>query len=370
MKKTLLLLCIFIFNFNLSLTQSVAFAKDDDNDDTKVVNTAKTSHLRNTEQPTQTNLKLEANTSLNKNKATRQATITLDTELQTSAGIKTQTLQSSQHNTEFNAHGKAINLHPLLALRNRYLLLLTEQNSARAHFKQAEQNINRQQELYTHGASSKRSLQEQEAQWHTSKAQTEASQYQHQAVIDEARLLWGKELTDWALSNHSTPLDAFLSRQKKLLQITLPTNKQLPDGVKTIYIEATGDRSKAVKAQLVSIATQTETLAQGESYYFETDAKNILTGMNVTAWIPEQENQQQGVVIPKSALLWHLDQALVYLKIDEETFKRQPISQYSTLAEGYFISGVLKDDDEIVTQGAQTLLSEELKGQIPKEDDD
>ena len=255
-------------------------------------------------------------------------------------------------------------------MRNRYLLTLTEQSSAKARFKQSEQSLIRQEDLYLHGASSKRSWQEQQALWEANKAQAEATDFQGKAVIDEARLLWGKELSDWALSSNSNKLNPFLTNKKKLIQITLPSNKHLPETIKTLFIEASGDRSKAHKAEFISPATQTETVAQGESYYFQVEAKNMLTGMNLTAWIPEQVEQRNGVTIPKSALLWHLDQAFVYIQVNEDTFMRRTLAMYTPIAGGYFVPTAIKPGEHIVTKGAQMLLSEELKKQIPAEDDD
>ena len=172
------------------------------------------------------------------------------------------------------------------------------------------------------------------------------------------------------MSSDSDKLGVFLSGQQRLLQITLPTNKHLTDTIQTIYIGASGNRSKAHKAKLISVAAQTETAAQGESYYFQTDDKNIITGMNVTAWIPEQNVQMTGVIIPKSALIWYMDQAFVYLKTAEETFSRRTLDRYSASADGYFIFDAIKPGEQVVTKGAQMLLSEELRGQIPSEDDD
>ena len=218
--------------------------------------------------------------------------------------------------------------------------------------------------------SSKRNLQEQQAQWQAYKAQVDATDFQGKGIVDEALVLWGKQLTDWAMSSDADQLGAFLSRRKRLLHITLPTNKHLAGDIRTVYIDTSGDRSKARKAELVSVAALTEAVAQGESYYFQTDDKNIITGMNITAWIPEENDRLAGVIIPKSALIWHMGQAFVYLKTASETFIRRIIDQYSATTEGYFIADALNPGEQIVTTGGQMLLSEELRGQIPKEDDD
>ena len=336
MMNTLLIACFFALNL-FSMPSSVA---DDENSSSEVQND------------------------------TGQSVIRLDTEARKLSGIETLILKPASHHAEFTAYGKAINIHPLLALRNRYLLALTERSSAKAKFRQAEQNINRQQDLYRDGVSSKRNLQEQQAQWQSYKAQVDATDFQGKAIIDEALINWGKELTDWAISNDSKKFGAFLSGRQTLLQITLPANKHLPDTIQTIYIEASGNRSKAHKAELISMATRTESAAQGESYYFQTGDKDIITGMNVTAWIPEQNEQMTGVIIPKSALIWYMDQAFVYLKTAEDTFSRRTLEHYSASADGYFIPDGIKPGEQIVTKGAQMLLSEELRGQIPSEDDD
>ena len=65
-----------------------------------------------------------------------------------------------------------------------------------------------------------------------------------------------------------------------------------------------------------------------------------------------------------------MDQALVYVKTDGKTFSQRILEHYSASAGGYFITGTIKPGEQIVTKGAQMLLSEELRGQIPKEDDD
>jgi hypothetical protein len=316
----------------------------------------------------------------------RPGTVFLSAKAQDLSGLQTITLTPVNHHAEFTAYGKAVNIQPLIELRHRYLLALTERGGATARFQQAEQNIRRQQDLYRDGATSKRSLQVQQAQWQTDKAQLDASSVQGKAIAAEARLIWGEKLTEWALSTGSDKLSVFLTGQKTLLQITLPVNKQLVSDIQHIDVEASGNRSAASIAELISAAPQTDTSAQGESYFFQTDGRrdcsrqscgihaipgdnHIRTGMRVAAWIPEQGESQSGVVIPKSALVWHLDQAFVYLKTAEEQFSRRTIDQYSATTGGYFVGNGINPGEQLVVTGGQMLLSEEFRGQIPDEDD-
>jgi hypothetical protein len=335
--------------------------------------------------------------------STGQGAIVLAAKAQAASGLQTITLAAVSNHPEFTAYGKAVNIQPLMELRHRYLVALSERGGAAARFKQAEQNIRRQQDLYREGVASKHNLQIQQAQWHTDKALFDASGVQGKAIIDEARLTWGQKLAEWALSADADQLSGFLSGEKTLLHITLPVNKQLAGDIKSIEVEASGNRSAAIKAELISAAPQTDATAQGESYFFQVDGRRdcsgqscdmhaipgdcrvrsrrtcgihtvpgdnrIRTGMRVAAWIPEPGESQSGVVIPKSALIWHMDQAFVYIKTAEEQFSRRPIEHYSATAGGYFVGSGLSAGEQLVVTGGQMLLSEEFRGQIPDEDD-
>lgn len=296
-------------------------------------------------------------------------TVFLAEKAQPLSGLQTVTLSSVSHHAEFSAYGKAVNIQPLIELRHRYSVVMSERGGASARFNQAEQNIKRQQDLYREGATSKHNLQVQQAQWQSDKALVDASNVQGMAIADQARLSWGKTLTEWALSRDSHKLDDFLSGRETLLQITLPANKQLASDIQSIAVEAAGNRSAASKAELISVAPQTDLTVQGESYFFRTDDLRIRPGMRVAAWIPEQDESRTGIVIPKSALIWYMDQAFVYIKTDAEHFSRRTIDQYSATADGYFVGSGINAGEQLVVTGGQMLLSEELRGQIPDEDD-
>ena len=91
--------------------------------------------------------------------------------------------------------------------------------------------------------------------------------------------------------------------------------------------------------------------------------------MSITAWLASETNQQTGVIFPKSALIWSMDQAFVYLKMDGDKFSRRAVNNYATTNTGYFISHTLKPGEQVVTIGAEMLLSEELRGQLSNDDD-
>jgi hypothetical protein len=297
-----------------------------------------------------------------------QLSVMIDSKTQAASGLKTILASLTQHQVEFEGVGKVISIQPLLVLRERYLVAQTELNGAKARLKQAGQNLKRQQELFRHGIAAKRSLQEQEVLGSTDQALLEASQIRLLSVVNETRLLWGKELAEWVLSDKAGKLKELLSGQQQLLQITLPANKQLTSQLDTLFVEPAGQRSKAKPATLISRSTQVDNTMQGESYFFKVNGEGLGVGMKVTAWIPEPTLGQSGVIVPESALVWYMDQVYVYIKVAKDTFSRRLIKEFSLVHDGYFVKDAITAGEEVVTTGGQMLLSEELRGQIPDED--
>ena len=294
----------------------------------------------------------------------------LDQKIQQRAGLQITLLKSFQYTPEFLAYGNALAIQPLLDLRNRYRTSLAQNESAQASLALAQQNIDRTQYLQRSGIASKRALQEQQSQLRMEKAQIEAIRLQIKAIYDEALLNWGQKLTDLFLSADTTQLTPYLSGQKTLLLITLPAGQSLAGGIKSIVVSPSGDRSKGHPAEFISIAPQTDAIIQGESYFFAASHAAIRTGMRIAAWLPQQQSPEAGVLIPVSALIWHLGQAFVYLKTGEERFSRRRIAHFVNTPDGYFIRDTLAPGEKLVTTGAQMLLSEEFRAQIPDEDDD
>lgn len=295
--------------------------------------------------------------------------ILLDKETQQNSGIQTLETQLTSYRPEFIVFGKAANIQPLLTLRHQYLQALTESKSAKARFSQSEHGIKRLRDLYSHGIAAKRSLQEQHSQWQAHKSQVEAARFHIQAILEETRLNWGKQLTDWIINSDSDKLEPFLSGERILLQITLQSNRQLAEDIQTIMVDPSGNRMTAQPASLISQAPKIDNTLQGSSYFFQAAGNVIKTGMNVSAWIPEKKDPVQGIIVPKSALIWSMDQGFVYIKTGEREFNRRMIRTNIPTSDGYFISESIKAGEKIVTTGGQMLWSEELRGQIPGNDD-
>jgi hypothetical protein len=94
----------------------------------------------------------------------------------------------------------------------------------------------------------------------------------------------------------------------------------------------------------------------------------VLPGMNVLAFLSSGE-ALDGVAIPAEALVWWQDRPWVYRRTEPDTFVRTELATDQPTPAGGYIDRNLGKDVEIVTHGAQLLLSEEFRAQIQVGDD-
>ena len=157
-------------------------------------------------------------------------------------------------------------------------------------------------------------------------------------------------------------LSRLIDRRDFLLQVTLPPGVALPAPPATAVIE-TGKSSRATIV-FVSPATRTDPRIQGVSFFYVAAVESgVLPGMNVLALLPSGP-AVGGVAVPAAAIVWWQDRAWVYRRSGPEMFTRMMIPTEMPAPGGGYIVKDLPKNAEIVTRGAQSLLSEEFRAQI------
>jgi hypothetical protein len=316
----------------------------------------------NTEKPAQTQ---PADNGTDKHPAPVQ----LSQPKQALADLQTQPLIGSHYQPEFQASAQVVDLQPLLNLREQYFTAQTEVQGATTALALVQQVIKRTHELYRNGINSQRQLQEQQMAHSTAQARLNSSQYRLQSINDNLTANWGSTLSAWAKTSGNNEFASLINGQQALLLLSLPAGQTLPKETKQIAVDPTGDRQTPQPAQLISNAPQGSELSQGETYFFKTSRAKLRTGMRLSAWITKPGQALTGFVIPASALIWHAGLATIYIKIAPEQFQRLSFTHYYPVAQGYFVAATFPANAEIVTIGAQVLLSQEFRGLIPAEDD-
>jgi len=298
-------------------------------------------------------------------------TVHIDKTTQSTTDIKTLELESTQFIPEIETFAVRLNLAPLVNTRKEYFIALAEQETARIKLEHNQRNVKRLKKLQKDQAVSTRKLRIQQTQLKIDQTLFNTAQLHANNIQLQAQANWGSVLSHWFLSEDAPYTHMMDTLRKALYLIYYPSHLATPS--KTISIQPFGIREKAQAASYVGDApplgnTQQQT---GTPFFYLSDQTLSGYHQRVVAWLPLKEDKVTGIIIPVSALVWHLGQAYVYLQVDDELFKRIKISQKKLIStKSYFIQEELQQGDKLVSIGAQMLLSEEFRGQIPAEDDD
>jgi hypothetical protein len=159
-----------------------------------------------------------------------------------------------------------------------------------------------------------------------------------------------------------------------LARVDLPVGESLPREATHARIFAVGFENRPLEAERVGVSVPTagSVAPQGQSFVFRTRTTEfgIRPGLAVTARIAVPGEVQTGVVLPATAVVRAAGQTFAYVQTSETRFTRKAVTLGAPTGSGYLISAGFSPADRVVVQGAQLLLSEELKAQLQSDDDD
>lgn len=288
--------------------------------------------------------------------------ITLDDRTQQSSGIETTLLMSAPYQERVRAYAMVLDVARLTDLSNNYANARAQLQTVQAKLAASKAAFERAQNLNkANGAVSLAVVQTAEAAFLADQAALASAESHVRALSATAYQEWGSVLGK-SLLDRSSMITRLIERQDFLLQVTLPPGVSIPKAPETGTIQ-TGSGTRA-DITFISQATRTDPKIQGASFFYVTRAESeVLPGMNVLAFLPSGKNVD-GITVPASAIIWWQDKAWAYRRIDPERFARADIATDLPVPGGGYVVAGLPDAVEIVTRGAQLLLSEEFRAQI------
>jgi hypothetical protein len=289
-------------------------------------------------------------------------TITLDADALKRSGIETARLESEAREAEVQAYGTVLDLQPLTDLSNSYSAMKAQLQTAQAKLNASRLAFERAQRLFQDQQNiSAAQLQTAEAAFRVDEASVAAAEAQLQNVASSALQQWGSVLGN-ALVERAPLLLRLLQRQDVLIQVTLPPGESLAAPPPTAVAQSASDIRANI--QYVSPAPRTDARIQGVSFYYTASADTgLLPGMNVLVAL-QSGKAQNGWMIPASAVVWSEGKAWAYFRMGEQTFARREIAVDTPAPDGGYIIKAPPTNPDVVTTGAQLLLSEEFRSQI------
>jgi hypothetical protein len=168
-----------------------------------------------------------------------------------------------------------------------------------------------------------------------------------------------------------TPILRVAKLDRLFARVDVPVGQHLPPTASTAQVVAVGYEDAPVLADRVGLVTTADPTAQGQSFLFRLrDTRlGLRPGLAVSARIAVPGPPRQGIVIPSSAIVRLAGKSYVYVQTTANEFVRKEVSLDQPTESGYLSTGHVSVGDRIVVQGAQLLLSEELKSQIAGDPD-
>jgi multidrug efflux pump subunit AcrA (membrane-fusion protein) len=90
-------------------------------------------------------------------------------------------------------------------------------------------------------------------------------------------------------------------------------------------------------------------------------------GASVVGWLNVPGENEDGLIVPASALVRHEGATFIFTAKGDDLFSRTEIELERPMDQGWLVKGEVKPGEKIVITGAQQLLSEELKAQNSEE---
>jgi multidrug efflux system membrane fusion protein len=276
---------------------------------------------------------------------------------QKAIGIATETLQATVRPVEVEAYGFILNPAPLAKLNGDLLGAQASLDAARAQYQRSKR-------LYAEqGNASLRDLQ-------TTQASYLADKSRFEALGQQLRNDWGNEIASLNPAERRRLVHALVTRSEALARVTAPIGERLEYVPHAARIVVLGHEDQPLDARSLYAAPTVVQTLQGQAFIALLAASRfpLTPGSAVSARIPIAGTSQTGVTVPRSAVVQYAGKEWVYCQLDGNRFLRREIRPAETIGQGYFVTGNLAPGSRIVVEGAQTLLSEELKMRIQVED--
>jgi hypothetical protein len=276
----------------------------------------------------------------------------LDDETREKIGLKSAPLAEAELAPQVRAVGRVLDPEPLGAL-------VGEIAAARIAVDSSVKEFERLRGLNAAGQNaSARALESAEAEAKKSRLAVEAL---------ERRLLgtWGPAIAgrmDLAQLSHE-----LAARKVALVRLDVPPDEGDSSRFTKAAVLLPGNEDAPLDVVLLGTASDADPLMRGPGFLALLSRSAPPIGTVFAAWLSDSSAPRKGVIIPREAVIRHEGRMFAYLGIEGAKLERREIEAAQPTSAGWFVVGGFSAGFKVVTQGAQQLLSEELKSSFGEE---
>ncbi|MDE2600050.1 MAG: hypothetical protein KGL40_10560 [Rhodocyclaceae bacterium] len=290
--------------------------------------------------------------------------VALDADAAKRAGIETRKLQIGNYDPGVTAIATALPIKDLADVASGIAAAKAQAQKAAAVLESSRKEYQRLQTLHADDRNvSDRTLQAAEAVWRGDEANARAANVTYAATLASAQRKWGNVLSK-AIAENGPLFRRLMEGKEVLVRVAAPSGIRLTAPPATVKVFS--DDRNWLPAKLVSASSQTDPQVQGMAYYYTVEDDGVIPGMTLSAELPTGA-EQAGVVLPDAAVVWWQGKPWFYQSVAENRFERRELVGAKQTSQGWFAT---VPDLPTVLQGAQSLLSEDLRNQIKMSGDD
>jgi len=284
--------------------------------------------------------------------------VRVDAATQRRNGIIVTPVEAASAVAPIRAFARVVDVARLTDLNNNYETSRASVAAAEAKAAASRAAAERARLLYRDAQNfSLAQLQSAEATWRADEAAAASARAQLDANTALIRQEFGM-----AFRPGATLVASLAQRRSVLIQVTAPPGVAGVSAPSAVQLES--DTGVRTSARLVSAAAQVDPRIQGYSFYYVAAASSgLLPGMNLLALLPGSRTVS-GALVPETTIVSWQGRSWLYRLVGPEAFERIEVPSELQASEGGSIVPGLAAGTRVVTQGAQLLLSEEMRSQI------
>lgn len=298
-------------------------------------------------------------------------TIKITEVIEKNSGIEIASLRTSDKDKILTYYGTVIGTDALVDLKNIYDQLNTEKNQLLIQQQSEEKKLNAFIALNKQDKNiSDQALLEQKVVVdqiiQKIKNNTELQINLKQKIENQ----WGKLFYDTIIGiSKNTDISKLLNGKSKLIKITIPSvDKSLIPSSEVIFSPINGNDENV--GYFLANAPSIDNEISGQTYFYIIHSNQYRIGSKIIAYLTNKTTSKN-YEVPGTSIVWNNGLPYIYVKTKPGEYIKKPLSLKDETPDGWIIdSDFLQEQDKIVIQGSQLLLSEEYKYQIKNENED
>lgn len=275
--------------------------------------------------------------------------VVLDAETRRRLELATTSLTTLRVTNELRAYGKVLDISALAPFA-------AELRAADIAIELARRELARLKKMHEEGQNaSLRSVEAAEAEYQKNLAV-------RQGIQDRLALAWGKTIAEQP--DLGAFVRSFVDSERALVRLDLLPGETVQAAPATVAIALQADETQTVVGVHFEFPTPVDSALPVQSFVYLVKGTKWPPGAKVIGRIQREGDTFSGVFMPQSAIVRDQGQAWAYRQQGENTFIRRRVVLSHPAPGGWLVTDGWQAGEQVVTTGAQALLSEELKSQI------